>query len=540
MDRNLAKNSNVLIIDEQVLAQGYMKYALQELGFEKISYVEQADKALNRIQAEEFDLIICSYHLKKEQEGYSLYEYLISERIIPESTAFVFISSETNADIVQSIIELQPDEFLVKPFTVNDISRRLTRILKRKKVLKDIYQLMHKDLNEQALDAVETFLTSPDKSEFFPIALKLKGELLLLCEQYEQAKEFYQAIINVQNFAWAQLGMVKSLMALDQDDEAEKLLLRLAFKADAQVKAFDLLADIQIKQKDFDMALESTLLAAELSPRNIKRHQYAMQLSRLTHDHQTLFEISKKVVRYARNSVYEQPQIYLNAARAGIDYAMTAGPEQCNLLLKQCNEYLKRFNKTFPKAQMSEPLKVIHARMHYLQDEKHKAEALLNQLDDNNWSRDSMEDLLDKAKAFHEIGLYEKSMRLLNEIERRCRQYPDQGKIFLRYILQEKQERHAIRYSPKELNNAGVSFYQTGDIHGAMKIFRQAFRVMPKNPAIALNLLQAIALRLREQSLTDNIRSTMKRCIYTIENSNLTQDQEERYQKVTRFFEEVA
>ncbi|MDU0356053.1 hypothetical protein RS130_21085 [Paraglaciecola aquimarina] len=45
----------------------------------------------------------------------------------------MFISADTNSDLVQSIIELQPDDFLAKPFTVKDLDRRLGRVLARKK-----------------------------------------------------------------------------------------------------------------------------------------------------------------------------------------------------------------------------------------------------------------------------------------------------------------------------------------------------------------------------------------------------------------------
>ncbi|WP_438862547.1 response regulator [Neptunicella sp.] len=540
MDRNLAKSTNILIIDDQVLAQGYMKYALQELGFDKITYIDQADKAIDKIEQEEFDLIICSYHLKKEQEGYHLYQTLIKDRLLSPASAFVFISADTSADIVHSIIELQPDEFLVKPFTVNEIGKRLSRVLKRKKIFREVYQLMDKQLYELALENIEAFLTTPDKSEYFPIALKLKGELLLACDQAEKARDFYQAIINVQNFAWAQFGLANALIALNNDTEAEKLLLRLAFKADAQIKAFDLLSEIQIRQEDYDMALESTILASEISPRNINRHKTAVTLSRITHDYANQFEISKKIVRYAKNSVYDQPDIYLNVARAGIDYAMTASDSETNNLVKQSNEYLRRFRKQFPKVQLTEQLLVINARMHFLQDEKDKAQSLLEQIDELSLADDSMEDLLDKAKAFHEIGLFEKSMNVLNEIENRCKTEPSQGQIFMHYIHQEKQERQAIRHSPKELNNSAVEFYQKGDLLNAMKIFRQAYRIMPKNPAIALNLLQAIAMQSKNRELSDNAKSVMNRCIYTIENSELTDEQEERYQKVSRFFAELV
>ncbi|MCC2615237.1 response regulator [Aestuariibacter halophilus] len=538
MNPQLAKDTNVLIVDDQVLAKGYMKYSLEELGFSKITYVDKAQLALNKIRHEHFDLIVCSYNLKKDQDGYFLYEQLKHNNELPPSTAFIFVSADTTSDLVHSIVELQPDDFLAKPFTVNDLDKRLTRVLSRKKALRAVYRYMEKQQHAKALTEVENFLAEPKNSEFFPLALKTKGELMLACKQYQQAKEFYLAILNVQPFTWAQLGLVTAYLHLDDDDAAEKLVLRLAFKPDSQLAAYDLLSALQIKQHDFDAALECVVMATEISPRNIRRHKTAMDLSRITHDYETQFEAAKKIVKFAKNSIHDLPENYLNVARAGIDFAMTADDSETDKLIKQANEYVKQFKAAFPKAELHDQMKVINARLLYLQDEKENAKALLEQLDNHNWETESMEALLDKAKAFHELGFYEQSNDIIEHIEQRCKQDEQEGSLFLHYVQKEKVERSAIKQTPRELNNAAVGYYEHGDLDKALKTFRQAYTVMPKNPAIALNLLQSIATMAKEQEMPDNARQTIHNCIHTLENSPLTEEQVERYHKVRNYIEQ--
>ena len=106
MNLKLARQSNVLVIDDQVLAKGYMKYSLEELGFQKIEYIDKVNQALQAIRREHYDLIVCSYDLKNEQDGYYLYDQLKIDQEIAPSTAFVFISADTTPDIVHSIVEL--------------------------------------------------------------------------------------------------------------------------------------------------------------------------------------------------------------------------------------------------------------------------------------------------------------------------------------------------------------------------------------------------------------------------------------------------
>ncbi len=534
MNHKLAEKMRVLIIDDQALAKGYLKYSLEQLGFQSIDYVEKSSQALTAIRSHYYDLVICAYDLQEEREGYYLYEQLRHNNELPATSAFVFISADTSAEIVHSIVELQPDEFLAKPFTIGDLDKRLTRVLKRKQALKPIYKALEEEQLEQALTEIEAFLTEPKHAEFFPLALRLKGETLLASGLTEQAREFYQAIINVQNFTWAQIGLIKSYILLDQDNDAEKLILEMAFAPDAMLVAYDLLSGLQIKLHEFDDALESVSMASDISPRNLKRHETALDLSRITHDYESQFEAAKRIVKYAKNSIHEKPEIYLNVARASIDFAMTADDKQTSQLIKQATESLRQLKSSFPKVDVEDQVKVIDARIMYLKDEKDNAKALLNQLDNDAWENESNEALLDKAKAFHEVGLQDHALSILDVIEKRCQRDPAQSALFVQYVQQEKVEKTEITRSPKDLNNFAVIKYKRGDLATALKTFRQAFTIMPKNPSIALNLLQATAMELRDKDRIINGKADkiIHRCMKTIETGTLTQEQEQRYQRI--------
>ncbi len=532
MNPQLTQNTSVLIVDDQALAKGYMKYSLEALGFSNITYVDKINLALNTLRTQHFDLIICSYNLKREQDGYYFYDEIKSNGELPLTTAFVFISADTNSDLVQSIIELQPDDFLAKPFTVKDLDRRLSRVLGRKQVLNEVYLAIESNQFDRALAQVEIVLATPENAEFFPIALKIKGEMLTAAGNFEQAKEFYQSVLKVQTFTWAQLGLVNTHLRLDEDEEAEKLVLRLAFKPNSQLAAYDLLTALQIKQNDFDTALECVMMATEISPRSIRRHKTALDLSRITHDYETQFEAAKKIVRFAKHSIHDKPENYLNVARAGIDYAMTTDAKDTNKLIRQAKEYVRQFKQTFPKAEMDEQLQIIDARILYLEDEKDNAMALLDQLDEQNWDNDTIDCLLDKAKIFHDVGLHERSQAMLDQIESRCKTQSSQDEIFLHYINQEKEEKSSIKLSPKDLNNKAVNSYQQGNYDDALETFKKAFTLMPKNTSIALNLLQVISAKASQVGLSKTSTPLIKKCISSIENAELTGEQQERYHKI--------
>ncbi len=83
--------------------------------------------------------------------------------------------------------------------------------------------------------------------------------------------------------------------------------------------------------------------------------------------------------------------------------------------------------------------------------------------------------------------------------------------------------------------------YQQGDLAKSFNTFLQAYQVMPKNPAIALNLLQAITMRATQgQPRINKVVSLVKRCRTTIESSELTEEQTQRYNNMKTVLNQVA
>ncbi|MEH6713627.1 MAG: response regulator, partial [Paraglaciecola polaris] len=196
------------------------------------------------------------------------------------------------------------------------------------------------------------------------------------------------------------------------------------------------------------------------------------------------------------------------------------------------------FRQAFPKAEMQDQINVINARLMYLADEKDNAKSLLEQLDNEHWENETIEALLDKAKAFHEIGLHSRSQEMLLEIVRRCAESNQSSEIFLRYAEQEQVEKSRIKQSSKELNNSAVQRFQQGDIDNALHTFSDAFTLMPKNPSIALNLLQVITIKRLHGD--DTYQKTIRRCVRTVETGPLNDEQESRYTKIRELLDDIV
>ena len=530
MDSAVKRDERILIIDDQSLSQSYLRYALEQLGYQNLSYADRAQTALTLCKQNSYDLIICAYNLPKGKDGYQLFEELKTTGLQQPNTALIFISADTDPALVHSVLELQPDEFLAKPFAIKDLQQRIERVFLRKQLLRPVFDYLTLQQYDKALEQLNQLLTQAELHRQYPLLLKLKGDVLLQQGVFDEALTFFNAMLSIQPFAWARIGRVRCLLQLSDEQQAFTELELMLSRSETRLFALDHLAELEFRQHHFQQAQQHILQAANIAPRNLLRQQKLLQLSRLNHDYENQYRAARDMVKYARYSMYEQPDLYLNLARASIDFALSSeDPEQQTRLNRQANLSINTVQRQFGQ-QQNDAMLVLQARLLYLQDHRDKARNLLQELSVEQ-DIDSLEDALDKAKALHEVGLADASRSLFARISQYCRKQQPEA-LFSAYLLQEQQERSAMAQGPRELNNNAVRLYQHGNWQEAFSAFALAWQVMPKNAGIALNLWQTLLTSPRPLCSSQQQAKLMSQCQQLIENSKLSSEQAQRYQQL--------
>ena len=434
---------------------------------------------------------------------------------------------------MHSVLELQPDEFMVKPFSIKELKSRIDRTIQRKNLLRPLFNLMDQNKIVPALALVEQWLEQGQHAKYASTLLKTKGELLQQAGRWNEAEQFYNGLLTDDHLTWVELGLARCLVWDKRFTEAVALLQPLLEKAESKLAALDLLADVHLQQQHYKKAQTELLQAADMAPRNLLRQQKLMNLSRLTHDYEHQFKAAKELLRYARFSIYEKPELYLNLARASVDYALTIDEEeQTSRLSKVANDTLNHMRQIFPDQSKAEQQLVVQARLYYLKDQIDKAKQLLLSLE-NTAEKQQAEDVLDKAKALHEVGLLSSSRELLRQLAQDEAQQTQSDPLFQIYLQQELQERERLPMGPREFNNNAVRLYEKGQLHQALDAFIQAFQIMPYNTGIALNLLQAL-------QTTENIDASVQtehlclQCEVLLSNATLNDEQKKRWQQLQR------
>ncbi len=531
MEAAVNRDERILIIDDQSLSQSYLRYALDRLGYLNISYADRAQTALTLCKQHSYDLIICAYNLPQGKDGYQLFEELKLTGLHKLSCGLIFISAETDPALVHSVLELQPDEFLAKPFVIGKLQQRIERVLKRKQLLRPVYELLELKHYASALELLNQQLAQAELHALFPLLLKLKGDILLQQQAYTDGLTFFTAMLRLQPFSWARIGKVHCLLHNNDEQQAFAELELMLARSETRLFALDCLAELAFRQQHYQQAQHHILTAANIAPRNLLRQQKLLHLSRLNHDYEIQYRAARDMVKFARHSRHEQADLYLNLARASIDFALSSeDTEQQSRLNRQATLSLSTVQRQFSRQTDSDAQQVIQARLLYLQDHRDKARQLLAEISTQT-EISSLEDALDKAKALHEVGLSEASKTLFSSIAEYCRKSQPEP-AFAAYLAQEQQERAAMAQGPRELNNSAVYLYQHGNWQEAFAAFTLAWQVMPKNAGIALNLWQTLLTSPRPLCAPTRQQQLLQQCQHLIDNSKLSEEQQQRYQQL--------
>ncbi|WP_413702431.1 response regulator [Psychromonas sp. KJ10-10] len=163
-----------------------------------MAVANNGNRAIELCQTTAFNFILCDFNLGDGKDGYQLFEELKLRGLMEPSTVFILISAETTLQVVHGLIELQPDDYILKPFSYKKLEHRLVRAFEKRKVLGKIYDsLVTKDYKRALNECTKATTANPNYS--FPI-LRLKGEVLLHLKKPQSAYNLYESALEFRGF----------------------------------------------------------------------------------------------------------------------------------------------------------------------------------------------------------------------------------------------------------------------------------------------------------------------------------------------------
>ncbi len=530
---------NVLVIDDNLLVHDLLKKTLYDMGILNVKCAENAYYGLRLCNEMRFDIVLCAFNVKSDKDGFHILEEMKFKGHVTKSTMLIFLSSETDETLVNSIAELQPDDFWVKPLNTQHVVKRLSYVIDVKRKLYNVYQCI--DLRDfgKAIYYVDRHVNNPELKKYHLHLLRIKGECLLSLMEFEDAETFYRELLKEHKMSWVYLGFVNSLLKQNKMDEIETLLKKLTHKVETRFATYDLLAQYYVDNEKFVEAFEQIKKAAELAPRNIARNKKVWDLARLNHDQREQYMATVNMARYAKKSIHDSPELLLNVIRSGIDLAQAVDAMESFELLKKVEKYINEIETDYEDSgHFKEQLVVAKARMYSAREEKQKAERLVD-MQVSTKPGVSIEDNLDKVKIFHELGKREEALSLLEAVKNQIACDSLAGAVTSKFVEQEAKEKAEIHFTPKQLNSMAVEYFKKQKMQPALKSLEQALQLTPKNVKVALSLLKVLVAIHRGEGLDSDQKELAHNTIVALKKGQLDDVQSMHFKEICAEIEPI-
>lgn len=309
---------SVLIVDPNQSMRASVHNMLNQVNITKIDHAVNAAAAIRQLSMRSYDVILCEYDLggngdQTGQDGQQLLEDLRQHRIITQWSIFIMLTSEGVYKRVIGAAELQPTDYVLKPFTVEVISQRITRALQRRATFLPVYQMISQGRAREAI--TKSLELEQSQPRYALDYARLRAEVLSSLERHGEAEQVYAAILQQKPLGWAQLGQARSVHQQGRLADAEALLRQLVADNAEFMAAYDLLAAI-LRQAGRDEEAKTVLEdAIAISPHMVVRLRKLGDVALATGDLESAERAYKQVLAKSRHSEFRDPTDHVNLVR---------------------------------------------------------------------------------------------------------------------------------------------------------------------------------------------------------------------------------
>lgn len=527
---NFFSTQSVLVVDDIDTIRSAVKGMLQMLGCKDIAIASNGERALELCEECMYDFILCDFNLGKGKDGYQLFEELKLRTLMKPSTVFILISAETALQVVHGLVELQPDDYLLKPFSYKKLEARLVRALEKRKVLGRIYDCLAVKDYKKAL--YECAKTSKQNHKYSLPIMRLKGEVLLNLQQPQAAFDLYDSVLEFRDFSWARLGKAIAYYHLQDYSKSAKLLNELCELPETRIEALNWLSSIYAQRECYSQAKDILVESVKLSPKNIPRQRALANLSLLEGDWQVAQRCFKTVLENTRFSVHENISHHFNYIHCLLDSAKAASELQQAKVFAQIQAILKSAAQRFDKERFHELEKIVFARIMVMKKQLKGAAESLHSCDEKIVISCGRDCALVLAQAWFELGNYEKYDQIIALID--IPKGDNSIEVMSDLLLIKKVQRENKEKISQllELNEQGIKMFQSGLYPAASSLFLEAHEIMPNNVALALNLAQSLIKGWPSTEPFNRKKKIAKACINAIEADKLDETSEKRYRAI--------
>jgi len=512
------KSKTVLIIDDYPDMRGSIRRMIENFGVRQVDTASNGEEAIKKCEEMAYDIILADYNLGDNKNGQQILEELRFKNLLKNTSVYMMITAETTKDMVFGALEYQPDDYLTKPFTQAVLEKRLDRLIVEKEALYEINNAIDANNLDKAIALCQQRINFHDKYEHR--CYRIMGSCLYKKQLYGKAKQVYQHILGDRDLEWANIGLGKSMIALEELDDAEVLFSKLIDSGSLCLEVYDCMADISNRKGDAETAQKLLEQAIALSPNAILRQQALAEISEENHNWEQAEKSRRKIIKLGNNSVYESPELHFNLARtitAEMEY--NEAPKD---RIKDVDEVFRKMKRKYKDDNTALQADIISANAVAKTGDNERSKAIAEEVEKRIDSAvsPSAKLMLDMVETYNAMGSRDKAKELLKKLAKTYEDNEEVSEAIDRLSdepLSAKGKQKAV-----ELNNAGKKLFTDKEYGKAISLFSQALKHYPNNMGLNLNLMLALVREMTGSGVTS---AMLDRCSVAKEKlSHLSED----------------
>ncbi|RUO25424.1 response regulator [Aliidiomarina minuta] len=535
---NLA-DKKILIIDDQKPFQIMLKGLLSQLGARDITAVATGEAGVASHNRHGFDILLVDYNLGRGKNGRQVLEEMRVRDLLHPNGLFFIITGESTRPMVLSAIELQPDDYLMKPFSIGVLRTRLKRSFQKRASIAKVYQTMYDKEYQACIKACRAHIE--EEGRYRNYCRQLLSELYLKLGKLEPAEKAVRELLDEQRFSWGVLALAKVKFAQGDYPESIELCHEVIRSTPNAVEAYDVLARALEGDEQPIKALEAGRKAVTLAPFSMARQLYMSELARDGEQFELAKQAMFNVLDISRKSVYRHPKHLCNYIRSILDAAEHSESRlEINKYQQEASLALQRARQddSFNNSKLSYPQleNAFLARIEAFNGRYTQAQAYLNTVAGDfiqNNADIAREIAPDIAVAFLDIGEFERAHALIRQ-QQKSQQLDNYNQKLLQSRLTASEDQHEAFMKS---NKQGIKSYTKGDFGEAIQHFDEALKMAPMNSGVALNYIQAaIKILGNTEAPHQYLVDGCKRSFKVIEGLTLPKSHHARYEQLKSDF----
>ncbi len=490
------KRKRVLLVDDFRNFISTMRNMLTAMGIVNIDDAMDGEEAVNRIMSRRYDIVLCDYNLGNGKDGQQVLEEIKYRRLLHPLAIFMMVTAENSLEMIMGAAEFQPDEYLIKPFTKQILEKKIRTLIEKKESIRIIEQKIEAMEYEDALKICNDLISRHPKH--LAELLKIKGDLLIKMESYEDADTFFEQISALGKFPWAMLGMGRIRYIQGRYNEAAQIYHELIQINDKVMAAYDELAKTWGKMGNFAKAQDTLIKGLEISPKAVRRHRELGEIAYRNQDLKTAVSAYKKAVKQGRFSCYKSPSDYTGLAKV---LSENAAPEEGLKVLRDAAAEFSHDSTAAVQIAVAKSLVFMKMeRPDKAKEEIDRAMKIINK-DPRVVNTSSGIDLARTLLSQGNEDLGREFVRRIIQSNHEDREILEHIKEMYKDLKREDEGERLLETAVDEvvqMNNQGVRMVQEGNLETAIRYFEKTTETLPENKIINANAAYAFMLYLKE------------------------------------------